>query len=44
MSAIVVVLIACAVLGLSMAGAREACKCGFFNGMTRWMSMSMIAS
>ena len=39
-----VVLIACAVLGLPRAGAREACKCGFFKEMTRWMSVRTIVS
>ena len=39
-----VVLIACAVLGLSRAGVREACKCGFFKEMTRWMKVRTIVS
>ena len=44
MSASVVVLIACIVLGLSMAGVREACKRGFFREMTRWTSVRMMVS
>ena len=39
MSASVVVLIGCAVLGLLRAGVRETCKCGFFKEMTRWTKM-----
>ena len=39
MSANVVVLIDCAVLGLLRAGVRETCKCGFFKEMTRWTKM-----
>ena len=31
-----VVLIGCAVLGLSMAGVRETSRCGFFKEMRRW--------
>ena len=42
MSASLVVLIACTVLGLSRAGVREACKCGFFKEMTRWMKVRTI--
>ena len=41
MSASVVVLIGCSVLGLLRAGVREACKCGFFKEMTRWTKMRM---
>ena len=44
MSATVVVLIGCAVLGLSRAGVREACKCGFFKEMTRWTKVRTIVS
>ena len=40
MSASVVVLIGCAVLGLLRAGVRETCKCGFFKEMTRWTKMT----
>ena len=36
MSASVVVLIGCAVLGLLRAGVTQTCKCGFFKDMTRW--------
>ena len=39
-----VVLIGCAVLGLSRAGVREACKCGFFKEMTRWTKVRTIVS
>ena len=39
-----VVLIACTVLGLSRAGVREACKCGFFKEMTRWMKVRTIVT
>ena len=39
-----VVLIGCAVLGLSRAGVRETCKCGFFKEMTRWTKMRTIVS
>ena len=44
MRASMVVLIACAALGLSMAGAREACKCSFFKEMTRWMNVRTFVS
>ena len=44
MSASVVVLIACAVSGLSMTGAREACEHGFFKEMTRWMKVRRVLS
>ena len=44
MSASVVVLIGCAVLGLLRAGVRETCKCGFFKEMTRWTKMRTIVS
>ena len=44
MSASVVLRIACAVLGLSMVGMREACKHGFFKEMKRWTSLRMIVS
>ena len=44
MSASVVVLIGCAVLGLLRAGLRETCKCGFFKQMTRWRKMRTIVS
>ena len=44
MSASVVLLIACTVLGLSRAGVREACKCGFFKEMTRGMKVRGIVS
>ena len=44
MSATVVVLIACAVSGLSMAGTGEACKRGFFKEMTRWMMLGTFVS
>ena len=44
MSASVLLRIACAVLGLSMVGMREACKHGFFKEMTRWISFSTIVS
>ena len=39
MSAHVVVLVGCAVLGLLRAGVRETCRCGFFKEMTRWTKM-----
>ena len=44
LSASVVVLIACTVFGPPMAGAREACKSGFFEEMTRWMEVRTIVS
>ena len=44
MSASVVALIGCAVLGLLRAGVRETCKCGFFKEMTRWTKMRTIVS
>ena len=44
MSASVVVLHICAVLGVSMAGVKEACKRGFFKEMTRWTSVKIIVS
>ena len=39
-----VVLIGCAVLGLSRLGVREACKCGFFKEMTRWTKVRTTVS
>ena len=44
MSASVVVLIGCAVLGLLRAALRETCKCGFFKEITRWTKMRTIVS
>ena len=44
MSASVVVLIACAVLGLLMASVREACKRGFFKETTRRTVVRTIVS
>ena len=44
MSASVVVLIGCAVLGLLRAGVRETCKCGLFKEMTRWTKTRTIVS
>ena len=44
MSASLVGLIACAVLGLLTASVREACKRGFFKEMTRRTSLRTIVS
>ena len=44
MSASVVVLIGCAVLGLLRAGVRKTCECGLFKEMTRWTRMRTIVS
>ena len=43
-SASVVILIGCAVLGLLRAGVRETCKFGFFKEMTRETKMRTIVS